>query len=116
MNYRHSRSPHHRGVPRSKRQRGRQRRAKTSFGTQVIGASALVAVAAWNLAPQLTSAWTLAVVSPEEVSAVEQSVYYRNCDAARGAGAAPIYAGQAGYREGMDGDNDGIACEPFRRW
>ena len=40
--------------------------------------------------------------------------YYPNCSAARAAGAAPIYRGEPGYREGMDGDNDGIACEPYR--
>jgi hypothetical protein len=33
---------------------------------------------------------------------------------ARAAGAAPIYRGQPGYREEMDGDGDGIACEPHR--
>jgi hypothetical protein len=38
-------------------------------------------------------------------------VYYKNCDAARQAGAAPIYQGQAGYRPGLDRDGDGIACE-----
>jgi endonuclease YncB( thermonuclease family) len=38
-------------------------------------------------------------------------VYYENCDAARAAGAAPIYAGEPGYREGLDRDGDGIACE-----
>lgn len=41
------------------------------------------------------------------------TVYYRNCAAARVAGAAPIYRGQPGYRPEMDGDNDGIACEPY---
>ncbi|MGV0717842.1 thermonuclease family protein [Mycolicibacterium sp. XJ662] len=39
------------------------------------------------------------------------SVYYPNCAAARAAGAAPILAGQPGYRSGLDGDNDGVACE-----
>ena len=43
-------------------------------------------------------------------------VYYPNCAAARAAGAAPIYAGQPGYRPGLDADNDGIACEPYRSW
>jgi hypothetical protein len=43
-------------------------------------------------------------------------VYYPNCAAARAAGAAPIYLGQPGYRPGLDADNDGIACEPFRNW
>jgi hypothetical protein len=34
------------------------------------------------------------------------------CNDARAAGTAPIYAGEPGYRENMDGDGDGIACEP----
>jgi hypothetical protein len=38
---------------------------------------------------------------------------YRNCREARAAGAAPIYRGQPGYGAHMDGDNDGIACEPY---
>lgn len=39
---------------------------------------------------------------------------YRNCREARAAGAAPLYRGQPGYGAHMDGDNDGIACEPIR--
>ena len=35
------------------------------------------------------------------------------CDDARAAGTAPIYSGEPGYRENMDGDGDGIACEPY---
>jgi Excalibur calcium-binding domain len=42
----------------------------------------------------------------------EQSVYYAGCRDVRAAGAAPLYRGDPGYRSGMDGDNDGIACEP----
>ena len=38
-------------------------------------------------------------------------VYYARCADARAAGKAPLYAGQPGYREGLDGDNDGVACE-----
>ncbi|MFT3964870.1 MAG: excalibur calcium-binding domain-containing protein [Sphingobium sp.] len=34
------------------------------------------------------------------------------CNDARAAGTAPIYRGEPGYRANMDGDNDGIACEP----
>ena len=40
---------------------------------------------------------------------------YRNCREARAAGAAPLYRGQTGYGPHMDGDNDGIACEPYPR-
>lgn len=39
------------------------------------------------------------------------SAYFPNCAAARAVGAAPILAGQPGYRSGLDGDGDGIACE-----
>lgn len=40
---------------------------------------------------------------------------YRNCGEARRAGAAPLCRGQPGYGTHMDGDGDGIACEPIRR-
>lgn len=39
------------------------------------------------------------------------AAYYANCTAARAAGAAPLYAGQAGYRPALDRDSDGVACE-----
>jgi hypothetical protein len=39
------------------------------------------------------------------------SVYFPNCAAAREAGAAPIFAGQPGYRAELDRDGDGVACE-----
>ena len=44
-----------------------------------------------------------------------QSVFYRNCNAARAAGVAPIRRGDPGYRPELDGDNDGWACEPYRK-
>lgn len=39
--------------------------------------------------------------------------YYSNCDDARAAGVAPLYASEPGYRLEMDGDGDGVACEPY---
>ncbi|WP_082468225.1 MULTISPECIES: excalibur calcium-binding domain-containing protein [unclassified Sphingomonas] len=36
------------------------------------------------------------------------------CNDARAAGTAPIYSGEPSYREDMDGDGDGVACEPYR--
>ncbi len=38
-------------------------------------------------------------------------VYYKNCDAVRAAGAAPIYQGQPGYASHLDRDKDGIGCD-----
>ncbi|MBL4928014.1 excalibur calcium-binding domain-containing protein [Fuscibacter oryzae] len=36
---------------------------------------------------------------------------YRNCAAARAAGAAPVYRGDPGYGAHLDRDNDGVGCE-----
>jgi hypothetical protein len=37
--------------------------------------------------------------------------YYADCAAVRAAGKAPLQRGEPGYRSGLDGDADGIACE-----
>lgn len=37
--------------------------------------------------------------------------YWRSCAEAERAGAGPFLAGQPGYRPGLDGDADGVACE-----
>ncbi|MFP3714499.1 DUF1524 domain-containing protein [Puerhibacterium sp. TATVAM-FAB25] len=43
--------------------------------------------------------------------AEEPAVSYAGCSEARAAGAAPLHRGEPGYREAMDGDGDGVACE-----
>ena len=40
-----------------------------------------------------------------------QKEFYANCKEAKAAGAAPLYRGDPGYREDLDRDGDGIACE-----
>lgn len=47
----------------------------------------------------------------ETVESPTPEVYYRNCAAARAAGAAPLHVGDPGYRAGLDRDGDGTACE-----
>lgn len=39
------------------------------------------------------------------------SKYYKNCDAARAAGAAPVHRGDPGYGRHLDRDGDGVGCE-----
>lgn len=39
------------------------------------------------------------------------SASYKNCDAVRAAGKAPIYKGDPGYGKHLDRDGDGIGCE-----
>ncbi|MEO8219310.1 MAG: excalibur calcium-binding domain-containing protein [Specibacter sp.] len=52
--------------------------------------------------------------APQPLVEAPAAVYYANCSEARAAGAAPLFVGQPGYRSGMDGDSDGIACESKR--
>jgi len=52
-------------------------------------------------------------VSPAQAcgSVAPPGAYYADCTAVRAAGAAPLYSWQPGYRPGLDGDSDGVACE-----
>jgi endonuclease YncB( thermonuclease family) len=49
----------------------------------------------------------------EDAPAPEQdsAAYYKNCTAAKAAGAAPLHRGEPGYRAALDRDGDGVACE-----
>ena len=81
------------------------RAKETLFGAVMVGA--FVGVAWSSIPARLTQ-------SPEERAKIEQSVTYGGCNEVRALGKAPIHAGEPGYRENMDGDGDGIACEPIR--
>ncbi len=50
-------------------------------------------------------------VAPALVAPGPINVYYKNCDAVRGSGAAPIHLGEPGFRSKFDRDGDGIGCE-----
>ena len=70
----------------------------------------LLAVATWYFAPATASP------DPQEQARLERvmaSVRYAGCDEVRAAGKAPLHYGEPGYGPHMDGDGDGIACEPF---
>jgi hypothetical protein len=48
--------------------------------------------------------------------AVAVSAPFPNCAAARAAGADPVYEGDPGFGPHLDGDDDGIGCEPPRHY
>lgn len=50
----------------------------------------------------------------ERENTPQPGAYYSGCNDARAAGVAPLYSDEPGYRPDMDGDGDGIACEPYR--
>jgi hypothetical protein len=43
----------------------------------------------------------------------EGGLYFRSCAEAAAAGYENIPMGTPGYRQGLDGDYDGVACEPY---
>jgi len=96
------------GRPRAQ-QAARRRRLLEKFAI-ALGGAILLSTFLFALA-HLSDAMSTAPADP----AVSE-VYFPNCAAARAAGAAPIYATQPGYRPGLDADQDGIACEPYRNW
>ncbi|MFD4268193.1 thermonuclease family protein [Rhodococcus sp. NPDC058481] len=49
--------------------------------------------------------------APTPVAQAPTGVYFKNCRAAWDSGVAPLYRGDAGYRDALDGDSDGKACE-----
>jgi hypothetical protein len=96
---------------RSRRSR-RPRRAGRLFGRLAIGAA--VAVFAWSFVPTALRAWPGGLSDDGTRWAAEWPVYLFRCDHAWTAGAAPIPMRSPGYREGLDADGDGVACEPYQ--
>jgi hypothetical protein len=80
------------------------------FGLSVLAAAGATFAGVYALVPLPSGSKPVTTNS----RAIEASVYYSGCNEARLVGAAPIHRGQPGYREEMDGDGDGIACEPHR--
>lgn len=80
-----------------------------AFPLLVVALSALTFGGVWYVSGANTQA-----AGPVAPATLAASVHYDGCDAVRAVGAAPLYAGQPGYRSDMDGDGDGIACEPHR--
>jgi Excalibur calcium-binding domain len=88
--------------------------ARDSFLKTAIPLVALTGYGVYNLPPITAEEKAAASVAAEQARQVERSVYYAGCNEVRATGKAPLYRGDPGYREGMDGDGDGIACEPYR--
>lgn len=90
-------------------------RPKHYKATMLIPADAPPTADDEQWAARATDNGPIYAVGAPDPTLVEQSVSYGSCKAAWAAGAAPLYAGQPGYRSDMDGDGDGVACEPKPR-
>ncbi len=77
----------------------------------VVEAPPPVAEQPAELPPPEVTPWVPLVPPAGDLPQAPSSAYYSSCSAARAAGAAPLYRGDAGYRPGLDRDDDGVACE-----
>lgn len=101
----------------------RRIRRKASASNILLGAGALGAIVGLGSIGTTSDGRAQLYAAAEDVSvaaglarerAPQAGDDWRRCDDARAAGTAPIYRGEPGYRDGLDADNDGIACEPYR--
>lgn len=83
-----------------------------AIGGVAIGAASLT-LEEQGRADLTTSVRTVAVTTGLARARPPQAGdHWGGCNDARAAGTAPIYRDEPGYRDDMDGDGDGIACEP----
>lgn len=54
---------------------------------------------------------TTRVVKTKKKKSSESDVYFNNCSEAKASGYSNIRRGEPGYRDKLDRDHDGIACE-----
>ncbi|MEU4178374.1 excalibur calcium-binding domain-containing protein [Streptomyces sp. NPDC026589] len=82
-------------------------------GAEVPAATAVVRITVTAAAPETTPtpASNASDSAPEATDPAP--AYYKNCDAARDAGAAPVEEGDPGYAPHLDRDGDGVGCEPW---
>jgi hypothetical protein len=59
--------------------------------------------------------WEYQRISARKASfaALPADINFAGCDEVRARGLAPLHRGEPGYGEHMDGDGDGVACEPY---
>ncbi|MFD9031623.1 excalibur calcium-binding domain-containing protein [Streptomyces sp. NPDC059567] len=79
----------------------------------VTGGTAVVRITVDAPVPSPTPTPTPKPKPTRTQKAEPPAVYYRNCDAARAAGAAPVRRGDPGYASHLDRDGDGVGCEPY---
>lgn len=119
MPYRHHyHQPRRLNRPRSARQRRGALPGGTFLGLGLLGAAV---GGGWTIATPEQQAVAISAAKEFAVAtgamrerAPQEGDYWSGCNKARAAGTAPIYRGEPGYRDAMDGDGDGIACEPYR--
>lgn len=95
----------------------RRRRLSRSAGWRTIGECLLAAVvlggaAGWGL-NQFDQYRAAQAKRQALLAALPAGYVFPGCNAVRAHGLAPLFRGEPGFSDYMDGDRDGIACEPY---
>ena len=94
----------------------RRRGRRQTFSRNTLSATRPVLLCAVLIGLVIRGAGSLLERLGQPASSAFFGEYFRNCDAARAAGLAPLRAGEPGYRSELDRDGDGVACEPYSGW
>ena len=74
----------------------------------------LIAVASGFGIAFAAHAWESAQKRQAILDALPPGYTYWSCDEVRAAGVAPLRSYERGFSERLDGDGDGVGCEPYR--
>ncbi|WP_121051467.1 excalibur calcium-binding domain-containing protein [Sphingosinicella microcystinivorans] len=95
--------------------RSQRRPAPTAETTlQTAGRYGLIAVASGLGVAFGANALEAAQERQAILDALPAGYTYSGCSEVRAAGVAPLYRHEPGFSERLDGDGDGIGCEPYR--
>lgn len=94
--------------------RPQRRPAPTAETTlQTAGRYGLIAVASGLGLAFGANALETAQERQATLDALPAGYTYSGCNEVRAAGVAPLYRHEPGFSERLDGDGDGIGCEPY---
>lgn len=85
-----------------------------AFSLLVLAVAATAFVLAFNPSYLRTVAGLLTAPVAEAAESRMTDQHFSGCNAARAAGREDIPSWDPSYRPEMDGDGDGLACEPYR--
>lgn len=95
-----------------RRKRSYVQRQETTF--QTAKRYGIVAVISGLGIALATNAWESAQRRQAFLDALPAGYLFSGCNDVRAAGVAPLYRYEPGFSDRLDGDGDGIGCEPHR--
>lgn len=94
--------------PSHRRQRYRQRTTWRTVKDYLVGAVFFGGVAGLGL-----HLWDEHQARKAILEALPAGYVFPGCDEVRARGLAPLHQGESGFGSHLDGDGDGIGCEPY---